>query len=230
MEDGEVDYGGPAWKAHERAQASAERARDAARSGDHDAAERAALDAKNHMNQAAAVTRHHTQGPVARAVEARKTNKQVDKALHAANPHYQQDVHAYSHNCSHVAQAYELRRRGLDVEAGPDSTGGRTPLELGEAWGGDFTFSPANVGRAEAERAFAEPGSRGMIIVTWKSGGAHAFTVENVGGKVRFVDGQPTPPVADASSYFSHAKWSGFLRLDDKPTPSKETLKPFIAG
>lgn len=230
LEDGEIDYGGAAWEAHERAQASAERARAAAQSGDHDAAELAALDAKNHMNQAAAVARYHTQGPVARAAEVRKTNKQVDKALHAANPHYQPGVHAYSHNCSHVAQAYELRRRGLDVEAGPDSTGGRTALELGEAWGGNFPFTTADVGRSEAERAFAEPGSRGMVIVTWKTGGAHAFTVENVGGKVRFIDGQPTPPVTDASDYFSRAEFSGFLRLDDKPTPSKKTLEPFIAS
>ncbi|WP_432156073.1 toxin glutamine deamidase domain-containing protein [Streptomyces sp. bgisy153] len=233
LEEGEVDSGGPAWKAHQRALDSAERARAAARSGDHNAAERAALDAKNHMNQAATVARHYTQGRVARAAEARRTNKQVEKALHAANPNYQQGVHAYSHNCSHVAQAYELRRRGLDVEAGPDSTNGRTPLELGEAWGGSFTFcdsSAADVGRSEVERAFAEPGSRGMVMVAWKTGGAHAFTVENVGGKVRFVDGQPTPPVTDASDYFSQAKFSGFLRLDDKPTPSKKTLEPFIAS
>ncbi|MGW2686426.1 toxin glutamine deamidase domain-containing protein [Streptomyces sp. NPDC001414] len=232
LDDGEIDYGGAAWEAHERAQASAERARAAAQSGDHDAAERAAIDAKNHMNQAAAVVRHHTQGAVARTVEARKTNKQIDKALHAANPHYQRDVHAYSHNCSHVAQAYELRRRGMDVEAGPDSTDGRNVGELGEAWGGSFSFcdsSASDVGRSEVERAFGEPGSRGMVAVWWKNGGGHAFTVENVGGKVRFVDGQPTPPVTDASHYFSLAKSSAFIRLDDKPTPSKETLKPFIA-
>jgi hypothetical protein len=32
--------------------------------------------------------------------------------------------------------------------------------------------------------------------------GGGVFNVENVGGKVRFVDGQPTPPVPGASHYF----------------------------
>ncbi|MEV7157195.1 toxin glutamine deamidase domain-containing protein [Streptomyces misionensis] len=231
LDDGEIDYGGAAWQAHERAQAAAERARAAAKSGDHEAAERAALDAKNHMNQAAAVTRYHTQGRAARAAQARRTNKQIDKTLDAVNPRYQADVHAYSHNCSHVAQAYELRRRGLDVEAGPDSTNGRKVAELGEAWGGEFRFcdkSAGDVGRSEVERAFGEPGSRGMVAVWWKNGGGHAFTVENVDGKVRFLDGQPNPPVTDASHYFSLAHSSAYMRLDDKPTPSKATLKPFI--
>ncbi|WP_328973590.1 toxin glutamine deamidase domain-containing protein [Streptomyces sp. NBC_00239] len=233
LDEGEVDYGGPAWRARQRAQASADRARAAAEEGDHDAAERAALDAKNQMNHAAQLARSHTQGSVARAAAARRTNKQVDKALDAANPKYQPGVQAYSMNCSHVAQAYELRRRGMDVQAGPDSTRGRKVSELGEAWGGNFTHcdsGTADVGRSEIERAFGEPGSRGMVAVWWKNGGGHAFTVENVGGKIRFVDGQPTPAVTDAGHYFSLAKSSAYMRMDDKPTPSKKTLERFIAG
>ncbi|WP_432139770.1 toxin glutamine deamidase domain-containing protein [Streptomyces sp. bgisy154] len=232
LDDGEIDYGGAAWRAQQRAQDSADRARAAAEAGDHDAAERAALDAKNQMNHAARLARHYSQSPRAKAADERRTNKQIDKALHAANPKYQQGVQAYSMNCSHVAQAYELRRRGMDVEAGPDSTRGRQIGELGEAWGSSFTMcdsSKADTGRSEVERAFSEPGSRGMVAVWWKSGGGHAFTVENVGGKVRFLDGQPTPAVEDASHYFSLAKSSAYMRLDDKPTPSKSTLSRFIA-
>jgi hypothetical protein len=233
LEDGEIDYGGGAWEAHERAQSSAVRARAAAEAGDHEAAERAALDAKNQMNHAARLARIHTQGRVARAAEARRTTKQVDKALAGANPKYQAGVRAYSHNCTHVSQAYELRRRGLDVQAAPDTTGGRTFVEYSEPWGGwqKFTHceSASDVGRSQVERAFAEPGSRGIVRVRWKNGGGHAFNVENVDGKIRFIDAQPTPPVTDASHYFSLATESGYLRLDDKPTPSKKTLAPFIA-
>lgn len=69
-----------------------------------------------------------------------------------------------------------------------------------------------------------------MVAVWWKNGGGHAFTVENVGGKIRFVDGQPTPAVTDAGHYFSLAKSSAYMRMDDKPTPSKKTLERFIAG
>ncbi|MFI1312888.1 toxin glutamine deamidase domain-containing protein [Streptomyces albidoflavus] len=233
LDDGGIDYGGGAWRAHERARSSADRARAAAEAGDHEAAERAALDAKNQMNHAAFLARFDGQGRVARAAEARRTTKQVDKALADANPKYQAGVRAYSHNCTHVSQAYELRRRGLDVQAAPDTTGGRNYMEYSEPWGGwrKFTHcsSAPDVGRSQVERAFAEPGSRGIVRVRWKNGGGHAFNVENVGGKVRFIDAQPNPPVTDASHYFSHATESGFLRLDDKPTPSKEALKSFIA-
>ncbi|MFD8727759.1 toxin glutamine deamidase domain-containing protein [Streptomyces sp. NPDC059611] len=185
------------------------------------------------MDQAAAVIHHHTQGAKARAAEARRTNKQIDRALREANPHYQRGVTAYSHNCSHVAQAYELRPRGLDVEAGPDSTDGRDLAELGAAWRGSFSYcdsSDSDVGQSEVERAFGAPGSRGMVAVWWKNGGGHAFSIKNVGGKVRFIDGQPTPPVTDASHYFPRAKSSAFMRLDNKPTLSAGTLAPFIAG
>jgi hypothetical protein len=233
LDDGGIDYGGTAWRAHERAQSSAVRARAAAEAGDHEAAERAALDAKNQMNHAAFLARFHTQGRVARAAEARRTTREVDKALAGANPKYYPGERSYSNNCTHVSQAYELRRRGLDVEAAPDSTGGRTPVEYSEPWGGwrRFTFcdKSADVGRAEVERAFSEPGSRGIVNVRWKNGGGHAFNVENVGGKVRFIDAQPTPPVTDASHYFSLATSSGYLRLDDKPTPSRRALASFIA-
>ncbi|MEO3976746.1 toxin glutamine deamidase domain-containing protein [Streptomyces sp. CAU 1734] len=233
LDEGEIDYGGAAWQARQRAEASADRALAAAQEGDHDAAERAALDAKNQMNHAAQLSRRHTQGTVVRAATARRTNKQVDKALDAANPHYRKGVAAYSMNCSHVAQAYELRRRGMDVQAGPASGGrGRSMDELGKAWGSSFTVcdsDTADTGRSEIERAFSEPGSRGMVGVMWKSGGGHAFTVENVDGRIRFVDGQPNPPVTDAGHYFSRAKWSAYMRLDNKPTPSKKTMAPFIA-
>ncbi|WP_327359733.1 toxin glutamine deamidase domain-containing protein [Streptomyces sp. NBC_01304] len=232
LDEGDVDYGGPAWRAQQRAQEAADHARAAAEAGDHDGAERAALDAKNAMNHAAQLSQRHTQSAKAKAAAARRTNKQVDKALDEANPKYQAHVWEYSHNCSHVAQAYELRRRGLDVEAGPDSTKGRNVGELGEAWGGHFTHcdTTSDTGRSQIERAFGEPGSRGMVAVWWKNGGGHAFTVENVDGKVRFVDGQPNPPVTDASEYFARANSSAYMRLDDKPTPSKKTLEPFIAA
>ncbi|MFF9785645.1 toxin glutamine deamidase domain-containing protein [Streptomyces nigrescens] len=234
VDDGEVDYGGAAWAAHRRAESSAARARFAAAIGDHDRAERAALDAKNAMNHAARIARFHTQSKRARAADARRANKGVEQALQKSNPKYYPGVRAYSHNCTHVAQAYELRRRGMDVEAAPDKTGGRSVYDYSQPWGGlqqytECDNSAPDVGRSEVERAFAEPGSRGLVRVRWKNGGGHAFNVENVDGTVRFIDAQPTPPVTDASHYFSLAESSGFIRLDDKPTPHKQSLASFIA-
>ncbi|MCX4784115.1 MULTISPECIES: toxin glutamine deamidase domain-containing protein [unclassified Streptomyces] len=231
LDEGEVDYGGAAHQASQRAQASAQRAHQAADEGDHDAAARHALDAKNQMNHASRLAREHTERKATRAAYVKRTNKKIDEIVHAVNPHYDPAVQDYSHNCSHVAQTYELRRRGIEADPAPDTTHGRQVGEIGEAWGGEFTHcdsSKADIGRSDVERAFAEPGSRGIMAVWWKNGGGHAFTVENVGGKVRFVDGQPTPAVTDASHYFSLAKSCAFMRLDDKPTPSKSALSPFV--
>jgi hypothetical protein len=41
------------------------------------------------------------------------------------------------------------------------------------------------------------------------------FNVENVGGRIRFMDGQNG--VADASGYFANGGNTRFVRLDDLP-------------
>lgn len=229
LEDGDIDAGSPAYRAHQRAQAAAERARAAAREGDHDEAERAALDAKNAMNHASRLVRQDR----VTAAETRKTVRGSEQALAEVNPKYVAGEHAYSNNCSHVVQAYELRRRGLDVKAGPipRDLGGRTLRELEGAWDGEFVLSDSYAqdgGLEETRRAFSEPGSRGIVSVGWRSGGAHVFNVENVDGTVRFVDGQPNPPVHEADHYFARSRFSAYMRVDDRPTPSKETLALYL--
>ena len=55
-----------------------------------------------------------------------------------------------------------------------------------------------------------------MVGIRWNNGGGHVFNVENVGGRVRFVDGQVAR--GDVSHYFSQGSGLKFLRLDDLPT------------
>lgn len=74
--------------------------------------------------------------------------------------------------------------------------------------------------RAAIETAFeqAGPGSRGLVAIYWNRGGGHVFNVENVGGNVRFVDGQNG--AADVAHYFQQGHSTRCLRLDDLPVPS----------
>ncbi|MEO3824123.1 toxin glutamine deamidase domain-containing protein [Actinomadura sp. B10D3] len=165
----------------------------------------------------------------------RKVVAEINEALDKVNPKFDVASSAYSENCTGVVQANELRRRGEDVEAGPlekhlrtdeGGPGGRSVSTIEKAWGG--TFVPG--ARAEIEEAFKQPGSRGIVYIAWNGagGGAHVFSVENVGGKVHFVDGQPTPPVRDASHYFALGRATEYLRVDDLPTPARGMVDPYL--
>jgi Papain fold toxin 1, glutamine deamidase len=140
--------------------------------------------------------------------------------LRRVNPNFDPSDPAYSANCVNVVQAYELRRRGMDVEASalPEEmwpNGGRPLSDLTGTWGRDFTDGS----QADIQNAFedAGPGSRGVVYLEWKNGGGHVFNVENVGGKVYFVDAQNN--TVDASQYFKNGVNTSYVRLDDLPTP-----------
>jgi hypothetical protein len=46
---------------------------------------------------------------------------------------------------------------------------------------------------------------------------------------VRFIDGQPTPAISDASQYFNFGHGMKYVRLDDLPTPPKGATAPYLA-
>lgn len=103
-------------------------------------------------------------------------------------------------------------------------TGARPLTDLEKTWGGKFQAGS----KADIEKAFSEPGSRGIVYIKWNPKTAHVFNVENVDGNLRFIDGQPTPPLTDASNYFSRGYDTQFMRLDDKPTPPDATMQPYV--
>jgi hypothetical protein len=142
----------------------------------------------------------------------------------------------YANNCAGVVQAYELRRRGLDVQAGPTEkileclvlgAQASSPVAISRIWRRPFTWSPKGEIAKEFERY--GDGARGAVIVIWKTGGAHIFNVENVGGRVRFFDAQRQPAVTDASHYILAAEMDvAYIRLDDLPTPDLDELAPYL--
>lgn len=165
----------------------------------------------------------------------RKANNAIDDALGTVNPKFDPSESAYSENCTGVVQANELTRRGVPSKAGPleeslrkdrGGPGGRSTTVITRTWGRDFTAGT----KEDIEKTFNEPGSRGVIYIAWKfpMQGAHVFNVENVGGEVRFVDGQPNPPLTDASHYFNLGHSTAYVRLDDLPAPFKDTVRPYL--
>ncbi|GAA2708641.1 toxin glutamine deamidase domain-containing protein [Micromonospora olivasterospora] len=151
---------------------------------------------------------------------ARKVERQIANDLKRVNPKFDTSTPDYSANCTHCVQTYELRRRGIDVEATPlpkpyHPYGGRPLADIENTWGRKFTSG----GQGDIEKAFENfgPGSRGVVAIQWKNGGGHVFNVENVGGKVRFVDGQNAG--REVSSYFGQGHGTSYVRLDDIPMP-----------
>lgn len=151
------------------------------------------------------------------------------------NPDY--GLPGYDVNCVHVTQAYEMRRRGYDVEATS------LPMELrpknGRSWGDSIArnwtrqdgtpLSEADVlyvrnvtGLRDAVKSWG-PGSRGVVRISWKGGGGHVYSVENVAGQPLFRELQTTGPDTSAT-YFQRAKEQAggrlkhlwVTRLDDK--------------
>lgn len=143
----------------------------------------------------------------------------VQTDLTNANPNYSKGG-GYRMNCGNCTVAYELRRRGFDVEANPMN--GMYVSEWRKIFDG-FNPSQAITKRKaglvdELSKAIAGwgEGARGTIFVKWdgrKVG--HFFSAEVSGGKVMFID--PQNAKADVASYFDSVKPSSVIygRLDD---------------
>ncbi|WP_327114263.1 hypothetical protein OHB12_33950 [Nocardia sp. NBC_01730] len=128
-----------------------------------------------------------------------------------------------------VATAYELRRRGYDVEAEqmPFPFEAGFPHSITEiAWGRRFTTV---LQRNHLRDAFRQPGTRGIVIADWPPGprvdlgDSHVFNIEHVSGAgIRVIDGQPNPPLTDATEHIHRAAALRYLRVDDlaDPVPS----------
>ena len=122
----------------------------------------------------------------------------MERALSGANPYYSGNYREYSENCQRAVVAYELRRRGYDVIAQPTFKNDVLP-SMGR-WQGSFQGAKReSIGASTTAKARDNlrqkmqsygPGSRAIVGVNWKSGGGHVFNVENVGGRIHYIDAQ----------------------------------------
>ena len=158
----------------------------------------------------------------------------IESSVKKANPNYSQGG-AYTINCQRCVQAYELRRRGYNVEAMPKPPAAQNTVCWGsevfngygksrlDAVGAYTTGQSAK--QVKAELAQAPDGARYSIYIQWKnSRSAHVFVAEKENGVVKYYD--PQPGNMDASSYFARGKANrfGFFRMDDKPLTTDEAI------
>ena len=129
----------------------------------------------------------------------------------------------YNNNCTNVATAYEMRRRGYDVTAAPIAGGnGRYQREYITDWwngpDGKPLINKLHTSPQDAmNRLNGEPdGARGYITVVWKGGGGHVFNWEKQDGMVHLIEGQ-NPSAPDASLHLARArpKMITTVRLDN---------------
>lgn len=131
----------------------------------------------------------------------------ISQSYKEANPNYSPDYQAYSENCQRAVVAYEMRRRGYDVEAQPTHSHDKWPSVLmvngvkQGFWRGAFRHATSErVGGRNTDttlrniqgkmREFGD-GSRAVISITYRSGRlGHVFNVENVHGTLYYVDAQ----------------------------------------
>jgi hypothetical protein len=114
----------------------------------------------------------------------------------------------YIRNCAYCVAAFELRRRGFNVEANPQD---RLYGDIWDKMFKNFRLIPVT-SRDEAglvlelsrKALLWGDGARGCVYAEWSTYGAHVFSVEVSGGKVMFID--PQMGISDAVSHFKKVK------------------------
>lgn len=124
-----------------------------------------------------------------------------------ANPNFSRDYKEFSHNCQRVVVAYELLRRGYDVEALPTYKGDKlntVPYSkdgiFHGRWRGAFQNAKtesvgASTGSGVMENITKKMqqygnGARAVVQIFYNRGGGHVFNVENDNGRVVYIEAQ----------------------------------------
>ena len=146
-----------------------------------------------------------------------------DEDMAACNPKYSKGG-VYKNNCISCALAYDLRRRGYDVEAARVDTtkaaNGSLPVQLGFYKGEKLEVFDVPDDPNVATKRFAKKllnhgnGSRGMLRIRWKNGDGHAVVWEVDDDSVIIRDPQNNT-IADLSDYMNRAKTLYYFRTDN---------------
>lgn len=146
----------------------------------------------------------------------------VGDATTEANPNYSLRYSAFSENCQRCVVAYELRRRGYDVTALPTYQGDKLPQLVTKSgdrmmarWMGAFQGTkPINISAKTGDKVISNieqkmtnfgNGSRGVVQILYQGGGGHVFNVENVGGKITYIEAQ-TGKIKDITKTMPYVK------------------------
>lgn len=150
----------------------------------------------------------------------------------------------FGNNCMSASFAYELRRRGYDVEAGlVDAV---TDSEIAEAIGVPLLEATEEEHlNSVPPKTFEEllkrmedmgAGARGFCMIKWKTASGHICSFEvDENGKVIFIDAQTglssiTPGITEdknPAEYYKIASSYYILRTDNK-VPNKDIVKNYV--
>ena len=138
----------------------------------------------------------------------------------------------YKNNCISCALAYDMRRRGYDVEAMPIDTtsavNGSLPVQLGFYKGEKLETFEVPKDPDVAAKQFSNrilkygDGSRGMLRIRWKNGDGHAAVWEVNDDSVVVRDPQNNT-IVDLSEYMRRAKTFYYFRTDNLEPTEKVT-------
>ena len=158
-----------------------------------------------------------------------ETNQNEDMAV--CNPKYLKGG-VYKNNCISCALAYDMRRRGYDVESAPIDTtsaaNGSLPVQLGFYKGEKLEVFEVPKDLYAATKQFSNQilkygdGSRGMLRIRWKNGDGHAVIWEVDGNSVIVRDPQNNT-IVDLSDYMRRAKTFYYFRTDNLEPTEKVT-------
>lgn len=142
----------------------------------------------------------------------------------------------YRQNCADCSLAYDMRRRGYDVEAIPNDRG--TNMETILSWYDvkevtsvkrnmlltSFSFTDNEQRAIEKDIVKKQGnGARGIMTVQWTLGGGHAVAYEVENGKVYIYDAQPGRKT-ELSHVLSRARKANYFRTDNA-SPTTEAVK-----
>ena len=129
--------------------------------------------------------------------------------------------------------AYDLRRRGYDVEAASidttSVTNGSLPVQLGFYKGEKLEIFEVPNDPDVAVKQFTKnllsygDGSRGMLRIRWKNGDGHAVVWE-VDGRSLLIRDPQNNTIADLSDYIHRSKTFYYFRTDNLE-PTEKTLR-----
>ena len=155
----------------------------------------------------------------------------LDADMAACNPKYSKGG-VYKNNCISCALAYDLRRRGYDVEAAPIDTtsaiNGSLPVQLGFYKGEKLATFDVPSDNNVAMKQFSDrilkygDGSRGLLRIRWKNGNGHAAIWEVSGDTVVIRDPQNNT-IVNLLDYVRRAKTFYYFRTDNLELTNKVT-------
>lgn len=143
----------------------------------------------------------------------------------------------YQNNCTFVVEAHEMRRRGYEFTAirnpNKDGRGNSVDQELRDNWRtpeGNMPWQTTFHAHSELRMMLQSlpEGGRGWVTLQWKSGGAHVFNVEKLGGRVRLVEAQRgvvDDAMSNLDSYLNRAVSFGNFMRTDNLVPSEGLIK-----